>query len=219
MFKKKRKIANINSEICIKNNKLQPKNKNYCKIKHIKVCKKIAKMKNFYYCIFPEYNIDLEVLEHGEDFVNSKIPNLKFRKVYSVTFAEYVANKIVAGYLKGYSLNDLLTISLKKYSLFKKEINMLRLCIIKQTLIKIIEIEKFVYVEKKNIKRGINYNRPNLPKNFSNGFAYGLAKNKNLGYFTEFKSLLTEKIGLFICDLDYFESMIKSLISLLIKCV
>lgn len=219
MFKKKRKIANMNSEICIKNNKLQPKNKNYCKIKHIKVCKKIAKMKNFYYCIFPEYNIDLEVLEHCEDFVNSKIPNLKFRKVYSVTFAEYVASKIVAGYLKGYSLNDLLTISLKKYSLFKKEINMLRLCIIKQTLIKIIEIEKFVYVEKKNIKRGINYNRPNLPKNFSNGFAYGLAKNKNLGYFTEFKSLLTEKIGLFICDLDYFESMIKSLISLLIKCV
>lgn len=181
--------------------------------------RKLEKFLSFSSLLFPEF-----VLRDNFSYVfkADKIANKKSKERYrlkgSVLLVECAANDVIAKVLGGEKLNSALENSFKTYNLLKKELRAFRKQFIICLLNKILQVEQEIYQIKKDIICGSNCNHL-IVDNFSPGFCFGLTKNVNLGLFLDKKNEILNGCDILLVDLDCFNSELKALINLLIKCV
>ena len=181
------------------------------------VCK-IERLLKKYNTYYPEYTIckNIDKLKKCERVILTKNKTkLKMvrGKIAVFSFCENV--------LKGFQttpFNLALKEELKNFTLLKKEIKVLRRVFIYCALEEILKIEKRIYLEKKNIKKGKVFTGK-FKENMPAGFYFGLVKNKNLGLYLDNKKEIVDGVDLLICDFDYYKARLAALINLLIKCL
>lgn len=202
-----------------KKRKTAAKSVNFKKITYKPKLAKIKRMISLFFHVYPEFILisNMGLLERMERQMTRKSKEL-FRSDGKVALCEKMAIAITKECLAGKEFEKAVMQTIKEFHPYKKETRVLRKAIIITTLNEIYEIEKKIYLLKRETQRGINYSKKVI-YDFSPAFMYGICKNPNLGLFLDNREEIQNGIDIMFADLETFKAMLEILINLLIKCV